>query len=366
MKVLHFLDSMSRGGAETQALDVCRNAASFGIDLTLAVTGDGELFEQFKDSGAHFIKLRRRFPVDPVLIKQLRSIILNREIEITQGYQAVESLHLYLATRGLGVKNLMSFQGFIPGRKNRAAARFLIPRLDANIFVSRGFEAWLRTDFGLNDTRNFHLIYNGADQARLKPTDHSVRGELGIGDGEKVLGMVANFTKDRTKDQLTICRALPEVFSKFPSAHFIFAGRIDAPEKVEACREVCEKNGILQRVHFLGARNDVPDILNALDIFVFSSLYEGLPLAVTEAMLSKIPLVLSDIEPLREVSDGGRCAEMFCTRDHGQLSEKIIKLLADEAYASELAERAEIFARSNFTIEAHLKSLTKLYRSLLD
>src|ERR1044072_2574410 len=100
MKVLYLLDTLNRGGAEMQALDVCRNARDFRIDLTIATMKGGAMETDFHASGAEFIKLNRRFPLDLFLASELRKIIREREIDIVHGYQAVEGLHLYTAARG--------------------------------------------------------------------------------------------------------------------------------------------------------------------------------------------------------------------------------------------------------------------------
>ena len=61
MKVLHFLDSVNRGGAETIALDVCRNAAAFGIDLTIVTDKGGTMIEEFAASGSGIYQTRTPF-----------------------------------------------------------------------------------------------------------------------------------------------------------------------------------------------------------------------------------------------------------------------------------------------------------------
>ena len=137
MKVLHLLDTVNRGGAETLILDVCRNAAEFGIDLTFATTQGGELEEDFRASGADFVRLHRKFPVDFGAVFKLRKIIKQREIKIVHAHQAVDALHLFLATINLPVKRILTFHGFIADAKNRRTLHFLIPRMDANIFVSQ-------------------------------------------------------------------------------------------------------------------------------------------------------------------------------------------------------------------------------------
>lgn len=367
MKVLHFLDTTGRGGAEMQVLDVCRNAKDFGLDLTFVTAQGGALENEFRSSGADFEKLSRRFPVDIYLASQLRKIIKEREIQIVHGYQPVEGLHLYLATRGLrNVKKVLSFQGFVFDRKNRLTAKFLIPRMDSNIVVSKGLKKFHKTVDGFN-TENFEVIYNGADIKRLETSGKSLRKELGLPENALLVGMIGNFYRDPRKDQFTICKALPKVFAEIPNVHCIFAGKIEegAEEKMADCLNFCIENEIIERVHFLGGRSDVPDILAALDVFVFSSLYEGLPVAMSEAMLAKVPLIVSDIEPLLEASAGGKYAETFPAQNAKVLSEKILKLLKNANLREDLAKSAFAYAEGNFSIEAHLKQLENFYRKLL-
>jgi glycosyltransferase involved in cell wall biosynthesis len=264
------------------------------------------------------------------------------------------------------VRRVLSFQGFIPDAKNRLASKFLIPRMDANVVVSRGMQKWLEKHDGLDTTRNFHLIYNGADPGRLKPTGKSIRTELSISADARLIGMVGNFYRDPRKDQLTVCRSLADVFRQFPNAVCLFAGRTEegAEEKVEECKRVCLESGIADRVHFLGGRTDVPDILAALDVFVFSSLHEGLPLAVSEAMLAGVAMIVSDIEPLLEATSNGEYARVFRVGDAEALEGHLIELLSDEMKRRELAERAKVFAMENFSIDAHMRKLVELYESL--
>ncbi len=369
MKVLHLLDTLNRGGAETLALDVCRNAARFGIDLTFAASGGGDLEEEFENSGADFIRLERSMPLDLDLVWKLRRLIQENQIEIVQGYQPVEALHLYLATIGLkDVYCVMSHQGYIDGRNNRLTARLLSPLMDANIVVGRGLFRWLRETIGLDTSKNFYLVYNGVDKERLTHNGGgAVRDEFDFDDSTLLLGMVANFWRGHRKDQMTICRALPVVFEKFEDASFMFVGKIaeGGEDYFEECVEYCDQKGIGEKVFFTGARDDVADILDSLDLFVFSSLHEGLPIAVIEAMLARVPVIVSDIEPLLEATKKGECAEVFPAQDAAGLAEKIIKLLKDESARKKSADAAYEFAAKNFTIDAHLKGLASLYTNFL-
>lgn len=368
MRVLHFLDTLGRGGAEMQALDVARNASRFGMELTVVSGGGGSLEDDFRTSGAEFIKLQRKLPFDPFLAYKIRKIIRDREIVIVQGYQPVDGLHIWAATLGMkNVRRILSFQGFIQDRKNQGTAKFLVPRMDANIVVSRGLQNWLSDNDGLDTATKFHVIYNGADPNRLAPTGRSIRSELNLGSDQKLVGMVANFYKDKRKDQLSVVKAMTIVLKQLPGVHCVFAGGVEAGAeyKLQECAEICRQNSIEDRIHFLGSRNDVPDILHELDIVVMSSFYEGLPVAISEAMLVGNAMIVSDIEPHLEASQDGEFADVFATGDHEDLAAKLLDLLQDDERRKRLASSAKTFALEDLSIDAHLRDLKKLYDKLV-
>jgi glycosyltransferase involved in cell wall biosynthesis len=367
MRVLHLLDSLNRGGAEMLALDVCRNARAHGdLDLTFVATGGGELEDDFRRSGANYIRLARRSPLDLKLIAQLRAVIKERGIEVVHCHQAVEALHAYLATIGTKTKRVLSFHLCAADAKNRIALKYLAPRMDANIAVSRELLACLESEAGFETKKNFHLVYNGVDARRLRATTGAdVRAELKLAKSDLLLGMVGNFYADARKDQLTVCRALPAVFRRAANAHFAFAGGYQEAESrvYQDCVDYCRQAGIAERVHFLGRRADVAALLNALDLFVFSSRRDTFGVAVVEAMLAGVPCVVSDIGALREVSGEGHYAALFRTGDAEDLSLQLVELIRDSARRARLGAEAKRWAGERFGIESHIAELLELYKS---
>jgi L-malate glycosyltransferase len=366
MRILHLLDSLNRGGTETFVLDICRNAAANGFEMTFVATGSGTMEEDFQNSGVKIIKLPRRLPIDFSLVFKLRKIIKERKIEFIHAHQAVEGIHAYLAARGTNTKTVLSYHAYAPDKKNRWTLKYLVPKVSANVVVSKFLLKYYAEEIGLNVNKNFRVLYNGVDNKRLTPTEKNLRDELKIDDDAMLFGMIGNFYVAERKDQMTLCESLPKVFAEFPNAHCIFAGGIEngAEGKFADCVKFCKANGINEKVHFLGVRNDVPDILALLDLFVFSSLHEGLPIALNEAMLAEVPLIVSDIEPLLEATENGKYAEIFQTKNADELSAKIIKLLQNKDLREDFAKRAKVFANETFSIEAHLSNLKSLYKSL--
>lgn len=374
MNVLHTLDSLNRGGAEVMELDVCRNARSAGVDLTFVATGGGDLEADFAESGSEFIRLQRKLPIDPFLIRELRKIIIARDIRVVHAHQAVEAIHLYYATRGTGVKCVMTLHGYITDKKNQLAAKFIIPRMDAVVAVSSSMLDWYRTGEGFTITDKFHVVLNPVDIERLVSTrkqgEMSLRDEFGMSNNAKLLGMIGNFYADARKDQWTVCRALPRVLKQLPDAHFVFVGSVlDGAEGYQRrCVDHIRENGLTDRVHFTGKRSDIPDTLRELDLFVFSSVQEGMPIAAIEALMLGVPMLVSNIPPLLEVIGEGtideRCAEVFRTGDADDLAEKILSLFNNETRLIELSNKARKDTPSRFSIQTHLSRIGELYEQL--
>lgn len=363
MKILHLLDTVNRGGAEILALDVLRNAAKNNLDLIFAVINGGVLGNDFREAGAVFLKNKRRFPIDPFVIKELRQIIKDNSIDIIHAHQAVEGLHAYLAAIGTKTPIVLSHHGFIADKKNLQTLKFLASRVARNVIVSQALTDWYNSETDLRLNHNLSIIFNGVDEKRLESSGNTLRRELKIADGALLFGMISNFYAAPRKDQLTLCRALPRVFEKIPDAQCVFVGKTEtgAEGKFKQCYDFCRENNLSKRVHFLGLRKDVPQILDSLDIFVLSSLHEGMPIAVLEAMLKGIPCVLSDIKPLLEVSAQGEFAAVFPVGNEAALAEHLIKLLQNTEYRKDLGMKTRNYAASNFSIEAHIESLKRLY-----
>jgi L-malate glycosyltransferase len=370
IRALYVLDTVNRGGIETQALDAVRLARDQDLAITVLTTG-GQLLNEFQRATGDVVVLKRRMPVDPAYAIQLRKVIMKRRPQIVQGHQAVDALHLTIATRiRRDIKRILTVEGFIPDKKNRLALRLLLPRMDAVVFPSQALRDWVRERDGLDSSSNGVVIANGADPERLKRPETGIRSELGVADADIVIGMVANFYPDPRKDQFTLIKALPAIFSRFPNAHCLIVGGVEsgAEEKLAACKQACVEANISDRVHFLGSRKDVPAILAALDLFVFSSLHEGgaPPIAIIEAMFAKVPVVASDISPHVEYAKTAiGSTVLFKTGDARDLAEKVIELLSDPGDRRSMADRAYEYAMENLTATARIRRLKDLYESLL-
>ena len=366
MTIIHIIGSPDRGGTEVLALDLCRNAKINGLNLILVVTHKGVLDDEFRSSGAEYYYFPRRYPIDFSLIYKLKKVIEKKKVKVIHSHQAVDGLHAYLTSKLTKVKVILSFHGHVKSFKNDMVLKFLIPRVDANISVSKSFFLRLKQDIGFKIWRDFHIIYNGIDSKKFYKTSGNLKSELGLSDSYILLGMVGNFN-DNIRDQITVCKALPSIFKEYNNIHFVFIGRrpVENPQYYNECYNFCQKNEILDRTHFIGPRTDINNILNSLDIFVYSSNYDTFGIAVIEAQMSGLPVVINDLPSLMEVTDNGKYAQVFKSKDEHDLQKKIFELLENKSYSHYLSYEGKNWSINNFNIEKYITNLKNLYKSII-
>ena len=123
-----------------------------------------------------------------------------------------------------------------------------------------------------------------------------------------------------------------------------------------------ETLGLSEAAHLLGQREDVPELLAAMTVFVLPSLAgEGSPQAVTQAMVMGIPVVASSLPGVSELAREGETAQLFAPGDATGLADAVCRLLADEPARRRLAERARAEVRETYGLERMLDRMEGIY-----
>ena len=123
--------------------------------------------------------------------------------------------------------------------------------------------------------------------------------------------------------------------------------------------------GIDGRVHFLGARRDLGNILAAIDIFAMPSYWEGLPLSMVLAMGAGLPVVASRVAGIPEVVNDGVTGLLVDPGDSAQLAQALHALVQDRALRARLGEAARAFVLPRFGVDGYVASIAALYDRLL-
>jgi glycosyltransferase involved in cell wall biosynthesis len=203
-------------------------------------------------------------------------------------------------------------------------------------------------------------IPNGIDTARFRPAPgfdaSEVKREL-LGEGD--FRMVANVARlVPQKGQRNLVEAAAQVLQTRPDVRFAFVG--DGPLRDEVTGLATER-GILDKIVITGIRPDVPRILAASDLFVLSSIWEGMPLSLLEAMAAGCPAVATDVGGVAEVLDRGRVGLMVPPNDPAALAQAIGECLDHPARASQRAAAAQEFAEQKYGMETMIRKWEEVY-----
>jgi glycosyltransferase involved in cell wall biosynthesis len=206
------------------------------------------------------------------------------------------------------------------------------------------------------------VIERGRDPERLgEPSParrERARRMLGLAPDDEAI--VAIGRQEFQKGQRFLFEAMSVLAASRPRAVLLVAGRGGA--EADHLRRMAARPPLDRVVRFLGHRRDVPEILAAADVFAFPSLREGLGCSVLEAMALGLPIVASDLEPIREVVEDGRCAVLVPPRTPGALASAISSLLDDRPRAAALGREGREIFRRRFTLERSTQRMVELCR----
>ncbi len=185
-----------------------------------------------------------------------------------------------------------------------------------------------------------------------------IRRELGIPPDACVVGTVGRLAQQ--KGYSVLLAAAAEALARRPALFFLVVG--DGPQ-AQALRQEADQLGISSRVLFTGGRTDVEDLLAGMDLFVSSSLWEGLPAVVLEAMASGVPVIATRIPGTLEVVTHGVDGWLVPPGEAQPLAEAILLLLSDRSLRAALVDQGRLRVQ-DFSMDSLVSSYATLYQEL--
>jgi glycosyltransferase involved in cell wall biosynthesis len=211
------------------------------------------------------------------------------------------------------------------------------------------------------------VIANGIDTHPITPLSEaekvSLRHSLGVEKSDPLLLTVARLKPQ--KGHTYLLDAIPKILEAVPKALFVFAG--DGPLREELQAKALAL-GIEPAVRFLGVYTEISQLLQVSDVFVLPSLWEGLPVAMLEAMLAGIPIVATEVEGVEEVVQNGENGLLVPPGDPEALSRTLIQLLQDRQSSVEYNRLEQLGAAGKATIvtEYTAERMCRKYENLFN
>jgi glycosyltransferase involved in cell wall biosynthesis len=239
------------------------------------------------------------------------------------------------------------------------AQRRLTPRTATGLAVSKAVRNWAMREFAFAPER-IEVLYNGLDIDRFVTAAEvraRVRQQLQLGDQAPVVGLIGRI-KTADKGQDLMIRAMPGLLKMCPDAALLVVG--DGPDR-PACERLAAQLGLETAVRFAGHRNDIPEVLAAVDQVVVPSTWdEGFGYVALEALAAGRPVVAFRSGGLPEIVEDGVTGILVPKGDVPGLAGALARLASDPDLARALAEAGRRSAR-RFTVPAHVERLMEVY-----
>ena len=356
MKILQVITSLRTGGAEKLMLDLIPRLKEHGleVDLLLFDGTDTPFKRQALEKGIKIYDLgiggsvydpRRLIKLVPFMGRYDIIHTHNTAPQIFAAFNKIFGKAKLITTEHNTTNRRRDWKGY------KFIDDWMYNRYSTVICISDQAEENLRKYLS-GSKADILTIYNGVDLKKYSSAILSNELER-IAPGSRKLIMVAGF-RDQ-KDQDTIIRALTHLPEQF---HLFLVG--DGVRREELNKLAIDK-GVARRVHFLGVRSDVPELLHAADYVIMSSHFEGLSLSSVEGMSVGKPFIASDVDGLREVVKGAGI--LFPHEDEKALAQNILDLENAPNTYLEVADRCAIRAR-DFDISRMVEGYVNVYNSL--
>ena len=213
---------------------------------------------------------------------------------------------------------------------------------------------------GIGDNNKYTLIRYGIDYAAFQARREDIRQALGINADDLVVGMISCLKPQKCPQDFIRLASL--VNKVLPKVRFILVGDGILHNHVE---ELINTFNLRSQLILTGWRKDIPPILQALDVFALTSLWEGLPISVLEAMAASKPVVATNTGGIAEVLVENKTGFLVAPGDIKTMSENLINLLRNKNLRDKIGQNAKNSLGSAFSLSNMVKHTHVLYLDLI-
>jgi glycosyltransferase involved in cell wall biosynthesis len=370
VRVVHVITKLDVGGAQETVLEVASRLDGAHFDVTVVAgtrdAPDQAMVDAFATRGVRLVHLptmgRNASGADLRAFVGLARLFRRIRPDIVHTHSSKAGALGRVAARLARVPAVVhTAHGWSFHRGQRAGAyracvviERVLARVTDSLIVVAASDRALGEQHRIRPRRGYELIRSGVDLARFARTGteerNAARRGLGITDDAPVIGTVTRLSAQ--KDPATSLLAFAQIRATVPDARLIVVGGGPLSEEAAA---LADDLGVAAAVSFVGPRRDVPHLLTALDCFILSSRWEGLPRVILEAMAGDVPVVATDVNGVREVVVSGETGVLVAPGDASALAAATVEILTDSARRARLTraarERLDRFDAATMTAE---------------
>lgn len=370
IKLLEVTTCLDSGGVTSHILDLIDNFPKGQFDVCLAAADNGEASELMAARDVRYVDVPMVKPIQPLAdlnaLIRLVGLMRKERFEIVHAHMAKAGFLASLAAKIAGVPTMVStIHG--PTRVTLNASwkqslfefcdKWSLSRLHQRaISVSHATTADLLRSGKIDQTR-IVTIHNGIDSSRLEPkkSREAVRELLGLKPDQPVVAMVGRLADQKSPE--TLIHAMRQLNADWPEVVCLLIG--DGPRYAEL-KAMISRYQLETQVRLLGNRADVVDLLHASDIFVLCTKFEGLSIAVLEAMALKLPVIATAVEGMEELVVPNETGVLIGENDASGCVQAMEALLRDPGLRKKMGEAAKDRVEKVFRLDRQIKATCSL------
>ncbi|NWG40064.1 MAG: TIGR03088 family PEP-CTERM/XrtA system glycosyltransferase [Hydrogenophilaceae bacterium] len=368
--VAHLVYAFDTGGMENGMVNLFNNMPYPDYRHTvIALTGFSDFRKRITAQQVDFRALNKKPGNDPGMFARLYSMLreLKPDILHTRNLAALEGQFVG-ALSGVGARVHGEHGRDNPADLNGKNWKYNFIRKTARHFVheyicvSHDLKTWLHQSVGVTEMR-IHQIYNGVDTKRFLPRNPNEPSGFPAGfatNDSFVIGTVGRMTP--IKDHVTLIHAFSAIARIIPKARLLIVG--DGSER-KRCQQLSSDLGISDKVWFTGERNDVPGLMQSMDVFVLPSISEGISNTILEAMASGLPVIATRTGGNVELVEEGHTGLLTPVGDVHKLSLALIDFYNADDKRREFGKNARSLVESKFSLTSMAAAYSNVYEQVL-
>jgi glycosyltransferase involved in cell wall biosynthesis len=358
--ILHTESSLGWGGQERRTMRELTSLSRERFRPLLACRPESKIGEKALADGLQVESVRMRANFDPIAVARFMGLYRRHSVDIVHTHSTADSWIASTAAKLSSRRPLVVRTRHLScSFNNRMIYNFMA---DQVITVGESTRRYMIHEKGIDEDRVL-TIPTGVDLTVFDPdrVRDDLRTELQISPEVPVFGTVAVFRK--LKGHRYLLEATKEILHFCPEAKLLLAGA--GPQEKNLLR-IIEEEGIGPSVILPGFHDDVPQVLNTLDVFVFPSLEEALGTAVLEAMAMKRPVVAARVGGIPQVVREGKTGYLVEPGNPRAIAEKVVPLLQDKDLCQKMGIQGRHCIEAHYDSRLMVQRIEKLYQRLME
>ena len=343
MKILYSCLSKSWGGMEMYSLTVIRKVLERNHQVELLCIDESRLHIEANNLGIIIHPIKASGYFHPITVFKVALLIRKNEYDLIHAQASKDLWVIVPALKLLSLKALLFFTKQVGSfiEKKDFLHRFLYNRVATAFAISTVIKNNLIETTPLK-AEKIKLVFNGVDVSKFNPAKTNrkrTRQEFKFEDQEIVIGMIARFSPGKGHEEFI--KAAKQVSDKFNNLKFIIVGEASRGEDDYALsiKNLAVQLG-LGNILFAGFRSDTPNVLSAMDIFIFPSHAEAFGIALIEAMAMERPTICANSDGVLDIAVDNETGLLFNVKDADDLAEKMEILILDPEKCKTMGKNA--------------------------